>query len=282
MDNSVKIRIGRTKVDTQPGLKFGRDLTQLADITNQQLLLEIDGDIDVPIADQDIILIRGGEEFVIGDNCPPIDDNPCLRHPIKFKFNGTIISDNQVFKHAKVTVAEIKSLDQNLKQGDILVADLAGLADEVLHDNYRIILQKKDQFITVPCGNVGYEDPITKQLSEVKSRFLNASIESDGANQYLVIPNFGMPNHFKPNAVTFMMILPNGYPISAPDMFWVTPSVKLNGVREPEGASVYETYLGKTWQRFSWHYQDAQKWQVGVSDLLSHILFCQSRLALAK
>lgn len=282
MVNSIKIRIGRTQVDIQPGLQFGRDLIQLANITNQQLLLEVDGDIDVPVASDDIIFIQGGEQFVIGDNNPPIEDNPCLRHPIKFKFNGNIISENQMFKHAKVTVAAIKALDQNLKQGDILVADLAGLADEVLHDNYRIILQKKDQFITVPCGNVGYEDPIAKQFSEVKSYFPNASLETDGASHYLVITDFSIPSHFEPKVVTFMMILPNGYPISAPDMFWVAPSVKLNVVTEPEGASVYESYLGKTWQRFSWHYQDSQKWQVGVSDLLSHIRFCQSRLALAK
>lgn len=282
MDNSIQIRVGRTKVDIQPGLQFGRDLIQLANITSQQLLLEIDGDIDVPVANDDIIFIQGGEQFVIGDNTPPIDDNPCLRHPVKFKFNGSAISDNQMFKHAKVTVAEIKALDQNLKQGDILVADLAGLADEVLHDNYRIILQKKDQFIIVPCGNVGYEDPIAKQYSEVKSHFPEASLETDGSNQYLVIPGFSIPSHFEPNVVTFMMILPNGYPISAPDMYWVLPKVLVNGIQEPEGASVYETYFGKTWQRFSWHYQDAQQWQVGVSDLLSHIRFCQSRLALAK
>lgn len=282
MENVSKIRIGRNHADIQPGLQFGRDLMQLANITNQQLLLEVDGDIDVPIAPDDIIFIQGGEQFVIGDNNPPIEDNPCLRHPIKFKFNGNIISDNQLFKRAKVTVAEIKALDPNLKQGDILVADLAGLADEVLHDNYRIILQKKDQFITVPCGNVGYEDPIAKQFREVKSYFPNASLETDGVNQYVVITNYSMPSHFTPNVVTFLMMLPNGYPVSAPDMFWVTPLVKLNGVTEPEGASVYESYLGKTWQRFSWHYQDAQKWQVGVSDLLSHIKFCQSRLALAK
>ena len=246
MDNSIQIRIGRNHADIQAGLQFGRDLIQLANIKDQQLLLEVDGDIDVPVAPDDIIFIQGGEQFVIGDNNPPIEDNPCLRHPIKFKFNGNIISDNQMFKHAKVTVAAIKALDPNLKQGDILVADLAGLADEVLHDNYRIILQKKDQFITVPCGNVGYDDLITKQLCEVKSRFPNASLETDGVNQYLVIPDFSLPSHFTPNVVTFLMILPNGYPISAPDMFWVTPKVFVNAMQEPQGASVYETYLDKT------------------------------------
>lgn len=282
MKDAVKIRIGRTKVEIQPGLQTGEDLIQLADISTEQLLLEIDGDIDVPVAPDDIIFIQGGEQFVIGDNDPPIDDNPCLRHPVKFQFNSLLVDDGKLFKHAKVTVSEIKALDQNLKNGDILVADLAGLADEVLHDNDRIILQKTDQFITVPCGNVGYEHLLSNQLEDVKEIYPTAKLETDGSSQYLVIENFDIPKHFSPHTITFLMIIPNGYPMSAPDMFWTLPPVKVNGHNEPEGASVHETYLDKRWQRFSWHYQDSQHWKIGTSDLLSHIKFCQTRLAQAK
>lgn len=281
MYTAVKIRLGRTKVEIQPGLQTGQDLVQLADIKTEQLLLEIDGDIDVPVALDDIIFIQGGEQFVIDANGSQIDDNPCLRHPVKFQFNGTLIADDRLFKHAKATVSEIKALDENLKNGDILIADLAGLADEVLHDNDRIILQKKDQFITVPCGNVGYEDSLAKQLEDVKKTYPTAKLETDGTSQYLVIEDFDIPKHFTPHTITFLMIIPNGYPMSAPDMFWSFPSVKVNG-REPQGASTYENYLDKRWQRFSWHYQDSQYWKVGVSDLLSHIKFCQTRLAQAK
>jgi hypothetical protein len=50
--------------------------------------------------------------------------------------------------------------------------------------------------------------------------------------------------------------------------------------REPDRANSYEAYLGQQWQRFSWHYSNPQMaWRPGHSCLLTHLRFCQVRLA---
>ena len=281
---TVSIIVDREKRDVTPGLVQGQDLINLAGITApEQLLLEISGDIDVPVSPTDVIFIRGNEQFSIGDGSPPIEDNPSLRHPIHFRFNNQAVSHDKLFARAKVTVEELKHLDPNLQPGDMLVADLQGLADEVLKDDVRIILQQDDQFITVPCGNVGFEDLITQQLEEVKATFPAARLDSISGNRYLVVENFPIPNHFSAAEVTLLTIIPNGFPMSAPDMFWVDPPLKLTDGREPEGGGIYEHHLDRSWQRFSWHYTNGHSaWRVGRSNMLTHIQFCQARLALAK
>lgn len=281
---TVSIIVDREKRDIVPGLVQGQDLINLAGITApEQLLLEITGDIDIPVSPTDVILIRGNEQFSIGDGSPPIEDNPSLRHPIHFRFNDQVVSHDKLFPQAKVTAAELKRLDPNLQPGDMLVADLRGLADEVIQDDVRIILQPHDQYITVPCGNVGFGDLLYQQLELVKQDFPSARLEDFAGNRYLVVEDFPVPEHFNTLKVTLLAIVPNGFPMAAPDMFWVAPSIKLADGREPEGGTVYEDHIGRTWQRFSWHYTNGQSaWRVGHSSMRTHLQFCQTRLAQAK
>lgn len=281
---TVSIVIDRQERSITPGLVVGQDLINLAGIAApEQLLLEIPGDIDVPLAPADVILIRGGETFSIGDGSPQVDDNPCLRHPVPIRFNGHSLPHDKLFPHAKVMGAALKALDPNLQPGDMLVADLDGLADEAIPDDRRIVLQRKDQFITVPCGNVGFGDLLLQQLEAVQTVFPGARLCEEGGTRYLLVEHFPVPAHFARTDVTMLIIVPNGFPMAAPDMFWVDPHLRLADGREPEGGGVYEGHLGRMWQRFSWHYTQGQAaWRVGHSSLLTHLQFCQSRLAQAK
>lgn len=281
---TVSIIIDRQEKTVTPGLVKGQELINLSGVVPpEQLFLEVLGDIDVPISPADGILIRGGEKFSIGDGLPTVEDNPCLRHPIRFRFNDDPLPTEKLFQYAKVTGAELKQLDPNLQPGDMLVADLEGLADESIDDEQRIVLQHKDKFITVPCGNVGFNDPLELQIQAVQAIFPKASLIENAGNRFLVVEQFPVPDHFVPAEVTLLVILPNGFPMAAPDMFWVTPNLRLTDSREPEGAGVVEQYLGKAWQRFSWHYANGSAaWRVGQSSLMSHIQFCQARLALVK
>lgn len=281
---SVTVTIDRHKVALTPGLVHGLDLITLAGITlPSQLLLDISGDVDVPIAPADAILIRGGEKFSIGDGAPPTEDNPCLRHPVHIYFNNNQLPHDELFTRAKVTGAELKQLDPNLRPGDILVADLEGLADETIPDDLRLVIQPKDRFITVPCGNVGYGDLLSKQVEAVQTIYPDAFLKEEAGNRYLVVGGFPVPPHFCPTEATLLVILPNGFPMAAPDMFWVEPHLRLANGGEPEGSNQYEQYLGRTWQRFSWHYTHGDAvWRVGHSSLLTHLQFCQARLAQAK
>lgn len=279
----VHITIDHTPREITPGLTLGQVLIQMAGLTgHEQLLLEVPDDIDVPVDPHDAILIMGGEGFSIGKGEPPIEDNPCLRLPIRFHFNGKLIDEDNAFHHPKATGAELKRLDPNLQPGDSLFADLPGFADEPIPDDLRIILRHKDRFIVVPCGNVGSEDLLAQHLTEVQSVFPRAHLLENAGNRYLVVPDVSLPVHWSSSEATLLAIIPNGYPMAALDMFWMDPELRLSDGRSPAGASTGEQHLGRPWQRFSWHYTGGQNgWRLGQSSLLSHLRFCQSRLAQA-
>ena len=277
----VNIFIDKNELEITPGLTLGSALLLLAPLSGpEQLLLEVQDDLDIPVDPNDGILIRGGEIFSIGKGNPPIEDNPPLKHAIRIHLGGDLVAAEQGFHHAKVTGAQIKALDPNLQPGDVLYADLDGLADEQIPDTLRIILQKHDRFIVVPCGNVGGEDLVLRDLAAVQAVFPQARLVEEGTNRFLVVPDFSLPDHWSAPEVTLMAMVPNGYPMAAMDMFWVDPVLKLRDGREPGAANSLEVYLGKQWQRFSWHYSNPQvAWRPGHSCLLTHLRFCQVRLA---
>ena len=80
---SIHIEIAGTKLATTPGAKHGQDLINLGNVVApEQLVLEVDGDVDIAIGPDDVIVVRGGERFSIGDGSPQLPDNPVMRKPI--------------------------------------------------------------------------------------------------------------------------------------------------------------------------------------------------------
>lgn len=149
--HEVIIIVDRQERSVTPGLKQGSDLIQSYGIgAHEQLLLEISGDIDVPVAPDDFLLIIGGEAFSIGDGNPRIEDNPQLRHPIRCMLNEQQLSEHQALHHPKITGAELKKLDPQANLNSRLIADLDGLADEIIGDHQRLIVKQHDQFIVMP------------------------------------------------------------------------------------------------------------------------------------
>jgi hypothetical protein len=141
----VPITIDRETQSIKPGATRGQDLLDKTNIaSHEQLLLEVQGDIDIPIAAHDLIFLRGGESFSIGDGTPPVTENPRLRLPINILLNNSSVP----FAHAKITGAELKAL---AGESDVDIwADLDGIADEIFEDNDQIVLQPADKFFTIP------------------------------------------------------------------------------------------------------------------------------------
>ena len=147
----VTIIVDRQERNVTPGLKQGSEFTQSFNLgTNENLLFKVNGDIDIPVYPQDFMLIMGGEVFSVVDGNTKIEDNPQLRHPIRCIFNEQQLNEQQALHYAKITGKELKKLDPNSKPGSRLVADLKGLADEVIEDHQRIIVKPHDQFIVMP------------------------------------------------------------------------------------------------------------------------------------
>lgn len=283
--SSVTIYIGTQTLQTTPGLQQGKDLHQLADISPpQQLAVTREGAIDIPIGVDDYIVVQHGDHFVIGDGDLPLPDNPCLRTPIPFCVNNQPFPQDGGFQRAKILGSELKKLASEYQPGDGLFAEIAGYADEPIRDDMRVILQDRDKFITVPCGNVGEQAsqpkivPLPEQFVQVKHTYPKAELIQNGKNLALIIPELKLPQGWLAKTADLMIQIPQSYPLAALDMFWLSPEICLPGGQLPERGNVKENHFGKTWQRFSWHYPPARPWDSLKHSLLSHIRFCFHRL----
>ncbi|MHB9835138.1 hypothetical protein Q8F57_009895 [Paraburkholderia terrae] len=144
----VVVVVDRSQYSITPGAVRGRDLRAVAQVgQTDELLLEVKGDVDVPMAQDDIVFVRGGEVFSIGTP-NQIPDNPQLRKPIAFSMNDSVVPGSGNPAHAKFTGADLKKL-VGASDEDDLWCDLDGLADVLLDDDDRVVVQQIDHFFTV-------------------------------------------------------------------------------------------------------------------------------------
>lgn len=135
-------------------------------------------------------------------------------------------------------------------------------------------------------------------LRKVPKELLRKEIEELGASRELdvhalqdgvygvVIKDFPVPEGYQldgrdasaPRVTDVLLRLSEGYPHAAPDMFWVSPALTLATGARPAAADVFETYYGRSWQRFSWHLHP-QQWRP-LQDTLAgtYVPFVEHRL----
>lgn len=276
MSQDINVFVSKSPLPVKRGVVEGSTLIRLAKVEpHQHLLLDVGGELDVPIASADLLILEGGEQFAIGEGEPQQGDNPCRREPLHFKVNGKVYAATK----AKYTAAEIKAMLGASYAGDRLWCDPDYAADVQLRDEQRIILTKRDCFITNPCGNVGF-DSMATQFAEVKARWPLAELHQEAGNHLLVIPGWSLESHWSATQTDLLVWIPNGYPAAALDMFYVLPHITLKDGRMPAGSDCSYPFLGKTWQRFSWHYQ--RQWLPQSDTLVSHLHFCKQRLQQAQ
>lgn len=77
----------------------------------------------------------------------------------------------------------------------------------------------------------------------------------EGGQRSVVLPSFGLPpGHFDAAAADILILLPPGYPDSAPDMFHALPWLRLAGSGAyPRCADQPVSFEGRNWQRWSRH-----------------------------
>lgn len=116
------------------------------------------------------------------------------------------------------------------------------------------------------------------ELQAEETAYLNANYSSWGFLSAdglcgVVIHNFPVPPGYTPESSDMMVVIPQGYPAAALDMFYFCPELaKTNG--GSIGALAMEQYFGRAWQRWSRHYQ----WIPGQDDIVRHIEFVKNTL----
>lgn len=111
----------------------------------------------------------------------------------------------------------------------------------------------------------------------LSERYVRHQIVVESNMMCLVISDWPLPGGFNRDAADLLIRLTAGYPDIAPDMWWFSPAVHLaNGGALP-ATSVAETYLDRSWQRWSRHFDDGQ-WQSGIDGLESYFALIRQDL----
>ena len=93
----------------------------------------------------------------------------------------------------------------------------------------------------------------------------------------VVLPQWPLPRGLDLDKSDLLIRLSPGYPDVHPDMWWFSPPVHLADGQHLPATNVVETYLGRSWQRWSRHFKRAQ-WQSGVDGLESYLTLIRQDL----
>ncbi len=93
----------------------------------------------------------------------------------------------------------------------------------------------------------------------------------------LVIQGFPLPSGYDKPQSDLLLRLNPGYPDVPPDMWWFDPPILLSDGRTIHATDSRESYLGRTWQRWSRHFNPGQ-WQSGIDCLESFIALIKKEL----
>jgi len=93
----------------------------------------------------------------------------------------------------------------------------------------------------------------------------------------VVLPGWSLPAGYDRQFVDLLVRLPAGYPDLPPDMWWFDPPVRLATGATVPATEATEQHLGRTWQRWSRHFQPGQ-WKSGIDGLESFIALIREEL----
>jgi len=110
-------------------------------------------------------------------------------------------------------------------------------------------------------------------LLEDDEKFLRAKrwdwelVPDAAAGHCLIVKNYPVDSSKYDRAqVDLMVCIPAGYNDAKLDNFYVDPHLRLKNGADPEAASQMEPHAGKTWQRFSRHFNH---WRPGIDSIRS-------------
>jgi hypothetical protein len=117
--------------------------------------------------------------------------------------------------------------------------------------------------------------PADSQCLDDRGLAYEASVEA--GMTCVVIKAWQLPPGYDRPESDLLVRLPSGFPDVGPDMWWFAPAVKLAGGAAVQATEVTEDHVGRTWQRWSRHFQPGQ-WRSGVDGLESYLALIQNEL----
>ena len=114
-------------------------------------------------------------------------------------------------------------------------------------------------------------------IAFLNERGITHEIVVESGMTCVVIPQWSLPLGFDQSEADLLVRLRPGYPDVPPDMWWFDPPLRRSDGQALPATDVTEHYLGRTWQRWSRHFNGAQ-WKSGVDCLESYLALIRQNL----
>jgi E2/UBC family protein E len=112
----------------------------------------------------------------------------------------------------------------------------------------------------------------------LNDRKITHTLHQEGGMICVVLRSWPVPSGYGQTETDLLLRLAPGYPDVPPDMWWCDPPLILADGTRPQATEVTESYLGRTWQRWSRHFQTNQ-WQSHVDGLESYLARVRGEIA---
>jgi hypothetical protein len=121
--------------------------------------------------------------------------------------------------------------------------------------------------MTLPSAETAY-------LTE---RGVEYSVAAEANMTCVVIRGYVLPAGYDRVQADLLLRLSPGFPDVPPDMWWLSPAVRLRDGRPVPATEVIEHHLGCNWQRWSRHFTPGQ-WRSGTDSLESFLALIRKEL----
>ena len=111
----------------------------------------------------------------------------------------------------------------------------------------------------------------------LQDRDLRHEIAEESGMTCVVVSNFKLPAGLDHESADLLIRLPAGYPDLAPDMWWFDPAIHTQDGNVIQATESIETHMGRSWQRWSRHFQPGQ-WHSGIDGLESFMALINREL----
>ena len=106
--------------------------------------------------------------------------------------------------------------------------------------------------------------------SYLRERGLAYEAAVDANMTCVVLAGYKLPEGYDHAEADLLLRLSPGYPDIPPDMWWLSPAIKLADGRTIRATETEESHLGRNWQRWSRHL-DGGQWLPGRDSLESYL-----------
>jgi hypothetical protein len=108
-------------------------------------------------------------------------------------------------------------------------------------------------------------------------RGIEYSVSAEANMTCVVFPGYKLPPGYDRVVSDLLVRLNPGFPDVPPDMWWFNPAIRLADGRVAAATEVTEHHLGRTWQRWSRHFNSGQ-WRSGIDSLESFLALIRREL----